>query len=267
MKNVLVLVHDDAGQEARLQGALDLTRALNGHLTCLDVSIVPVMVNEYGLFGGSALLMSDEEANEQVNRARVEPRIAAENVPYDWSDVTGDLSEAMCDAAGLVDVFVVNRRLESASFPDMLGATGEIMIKSGKPVVALPEDAHGFDAFGRALVAWDGSRAAEAALRAAVPLLTLAERVTILEIDDHSLAIPAYEAAEYLSRHGIKPTICRKAARRGAASDVMLQEITALAASYLVMGGFGHSRLVEAMLGGVTRRMLQDCPVPLLFAH
>ena len=50
-------------------------------------------------------------------------------------------------------------------------------------------------------------------------------------------------------------------------STVILDELRETTASYLVMGGFGHSRMVEAMVGGVTRRMLRECPVPLFLAH
>jgi len=267
MKNILVLMHDDGGQEARFQCALDLARVFNGHLTCLDVSILPAMVNDYAMFGGAALLMADEEQAERDNRARMEPRLAVEGVPYDWFDITGDLTGAIREASAMIDVIVVNRRLDNEMYPDMLGPIGEILIKSGKPVLAVPEDARAFDATGHALVAWDGSREAEAALRAAVPLLQLAERVTILEIDDEAHKVSAIEAAEYLSRHSVKATICRRPAAKDGASAVILNEVESESAAYVVMGGFGHSRLVEAMLGGVTRRMLCESPVPLFLAH
>jgi nucleotide-binding universal stress UspA family protein len=267
MKNVLVLLHDDAGQEARLQCALDLARAIKGHLTCLDVSVLPMTVNDYAMFGGVALLVADEEVNERQNRMRVEPRLADEEVPYDWIDVTGELGDALEGAATLTDVIVVNRELDDIHYPNMLGIVGELLVRSGKPVLAVPETARSLDAFGRAMVAWDGSRAAEAALRAAVPLLRLARHVTILEVDDGSLKVSAFDAAEYLSRHGIKPTICRRAALTDIASTVILAELKIAKADYLVMGGFGHSRLKEAVLGGVTRRMLCNSPVPLFLAH
>ena len=62
MKNILVLVHDDDGQEARLQVAFDIVRAVRGHLTCVDVVTVPVFVGEYMGVGGDALLLEDEKA-------------------------------------------------------------------------------------------------------------------------------------------------------------------------------------------------------------
>lgn len=267
MKNVLVLMHDDAGQEARFQSALDLTRAINGHLTCLDVAMLPVAIADYGVFGDAATLIACEQAAERRNRARMEPRLADEAVSYSWIDVTGDLAPSLRDSAGLNDVLVVNRQLDSTPYPQMYGVAGGVAVKSGKPVLAVPENARRFDVFGHAMIAWDGSREADAALRAAVPLLELAEQVTILEVDDGSISLPAFDAAEYLSRHGVKATILQRASAVDRPSTLILEELAARAASYLVMGGFGHSRMVEAMIGGVTRRMLHECPVPLFLAH
>lgn len=267
MKNVLVLMHDDVGQEARFQAALDLTRALEGHLTCVDVSIAPVFVGDYAEMGGAALLMADEQQREGTNRTRMEARLRTEDVPYSWVDECGFLSPCMRDAAGMADIVVLNRELDDAKFPDMLQLVGDVLLKTGKPILAVPEAAKSFDVFGPALVAWDGSCESEAALRAAVPLLKHSSAVTILEIDDGSLGQPATEAAVYLSRHDIKARVQREASMIDVPSTMILDAIEGLGATYLVMGGFGHSRFVEAMLGGVTRRMLKECPVPLFLAH
>ncbi|UIJ46318.1 universal stress protein [Sphingomonas cannabina] len=267
MKNVLVLMHDDAGQEARFQAAVDLTRALDGHLTCIDIAIAPVFVGDYADCGGTALLMADEEQREGVNRTRMEARLRVEGVPYDWIDEKGFLTPCVCDSTALADLVVLNRELDSIPYPDMRELVGDLLVKTGKPIVAVPENAKGFDAFGHALVAWDGSEQAEAALRAAVPLLQHAGTVTILEVDDGSIKLPASEAAEYLSRHGIKPIVRRESAREDIPSTVLLDTIEAVGAAYLVMGGFGHRRFIEAAFGGVTKRMLKECPVPLFIAH
>ncbi|AJP73043.1 universal stress protein [Sphingomonas hengshuiensis] len=267
MKNVLLLIHDDPGQEARLQAALDLTRALNGHLVCVDVTIVPVAIDDYVPNGGSALLLADERARERVNRATLAKRLAHEDVSYDWQDVTGDLSGALRAAAGLADVIVINRQLEGLHFPDMRGLAGDLLVRAETPVLAVPETARRFDAFGHALVAWDGSKAAEEALQAAVPLLALARAVTLVEIDDGSLKSSATEAAKYLSRHGIEPVIRHVPTSFERTSDALLTEIATLHPAYLVMGGYGHSRALQAVFGGVTRRMLCESPVPLLLAH
>ena len=267
MKSILLLVHDDSGQEGRLQVALDLTRGLRGHLTCLDVSIAPEVMDDYVSLGGAALLMEDERAAEARNRKRIEPRLAHEDVPWDWIDGAGNRGDQVVRAARLSDIIVVSEKLPNFATHDMANLPGELLIRTNRPILAVPEDATGLDLTGTAVVAWDGSPEAEAALRAAVPLLQLAKSVTLLEIDDGSVALPAGDAATYLSRHGVKPVVSTLAAGGNSASTVILNEIGNQAADYLVMGGFGHARLTEALFGGVTRRMLAECPVPTLLAH
>ncbi|MEI9928820.1 MAG: universal stress protein [Sphingomonas sp.] len=177
MKNVLVLMHDDAGQEARFQAALDLTRALGGHLTCLDVSILPVVMGDYAVLGGEALLLAGEEAREGDNRTRMEARLTHEDVAFDWIDVTGDLSHSLRDAAVMSDIIVLNRALGSTHYPDMAHVVGDVVTVSDKPVLAVPEEARALDVFGHAVIAWNGSPTSVAALRAALPLLTHASKV------------------------------------------------------------------------------------------
>ncbi|WP_244650132.1 hypothetical protein [Sphingomonas sp. CFBP 13706] len=70
MKNILVLAHDDEGQEARLQAALDLGRALTGHITCLDVTYIPpILGNDYSEAGyAMAAVLADETTRESPTR-------------------------------------------------------------------------------------------------------------------------------------------------------------------------------------------------------
>ena len=265
MKNILVLVHDDAGQEARVQVALDIARALDGHLTCLDVAVPAAVVAD--MEGAAVVLALDERGAEAQNRARLEPRIRGEQVPYSWIDAQGYLGPMIRQAAGLTDVIVLNRDLDDPAFPDMYGLAGEVLIETGRPIVAVPRDTRGFDVAGHVLVAWDGSPQADAALRAAVPLLQLAARVTLIEIDDGSLAVPVADAAAYLSRHGVHAVVRQERATFDLPSTIILDAIDALKPAYLVMGGFGHSRFVEAALGGVTKRLLHECRVPIFLAR
>ena len=266
MKNVLLLIHDDSGQEARLQAALDVTRAIDGHLTCLDVSIIPPLYpDSYGVSGG-ALMMDIERETETANKARIAPRLAREGVSFDWKDATAYLEPALEQASGLADLIVVNRQLESFPLPDMRSVAGSLVVKSAKPVLAVPEQVTGFNAKGAALVAWDGSDEASAALRAAVPLLALAETVTILELDDGSIKGSAEDAATYLARHAIKPAIVYEKCDSDPGA-IIVGKANSGRYDYLVMGGFGHARFIEAMFGGVTRALLTESDIPLFLAH
>ncbi len=266
MKNILVLIHDDAGQEARLQAALDVTRAVGGHLTCLDVAIMQIVPTS-DFDGGGAVVLDFERQAETANKKRLEARLAAEDIAWDWVDASGFLEPCLEQAAALSDLIVVNRQFDDFPGPDMGRVAAGLVVKSGKPILAVPNAISGFRAAGSALVAWDGSREASAALSAAVPLLRLASSVSLLEVDDGSIKAPAEEAATYLSRHGIHPNIIRAAPDGDPASSVILAKANSEKFDYLVMGGFSHSRLVEALLGGVTRRMLIESPISLFLAH
>jgi nucleotide-binding universal stress UspA family protein len=268
MKNILLFVHEDVGQEARLQAALDITRAVDGHLTCLDMIMFPALAGS-DVWGtaGAAMVVAEERTIETENRLRLEKRLAIEGVQWTWINAIDDVPTQLERTAVLNELIVLNRHIEGFAFPDMRAIASDAIVRSGKPVLAVPEIVTGFAATGSVLIAWDGSRQADAALQAALPLLKLASEATLLEVGNGSVRVPAEDAASLLSRHGIHANIIRisKSARRVA--DVLLEQIAARKPAYVVMGGFGHSRLGEALFGGVTRVLLTKSPVPLLLAH
>lgn len=267
MKNILLLVHDDLGQEARFQAALDVGRAVGGHLTCLDVTILPTIVAPgYTGDAGFSILLADEHTRESANRARLEARMAKEDVPWDWVDATGEPTSCLKAEAALADLIVINCQLDDFSLPDMRAVAGGLIVASRCPVLAVPQGHERLDP-DSAMIAWDGSSAAAAALRAAVPLLRCATNVVLVEIDDGSVALPAEAAASYLSRHGVHATIRRLPSGHRNAAEIITTEASSGNFGYVVMGGFGHSRFVEALFGGVTRALLTNSPVPVFLAH
>lgn len=268
MKNILLLVHDDAGQPARVQAALDLCRGLDGHITCVDVAWVPPLASNgfYDHAYAVADIATQETTREAVNRTNLEERLAHEGVSWEWIAASGDIGPCLRESADLADLIVINRAIDEFGVPDMRRAAGELVVQSGKPVLAVPAESKGLD-LASALIAWDGSPAAAAALRAAVPLLQRGVRATILEIEDGSVAAPAEDAVSYLSRNDVDSVIRRAHSSRHGAGHVLLDEAFAGTHGYVVMGGFGHLRWVEALFGGVTRTMLTHSPVPVFLAH
>jgi nucleotide-binding universal stress UspA family protein len=267
MKNVLLLVHQDAGQEARLQAALDVVRAIDGHLTCLDVAMMPPVIGmDVVETGATSLLLAGERQRESANRDRLQARLAHEDVSWDWHDMIGSFEPCLQAAADLADLIVVSRELDGFPLPGMQHLAGDLVVKSGKPVLAVPDDAAGLALGGTALVAWDGSHEAAAALRAAVPLLQRAAKVVLLQFAEPDNDALVEDAATYLSRHGVHAVIRREqaSARIG---DALLAETASGRYAYVVMGGFGHLRFVEGLFGGVTRTMLAKSPIPVLLAH
>ena len=173
----------------------------------------------------------------------------------------------LADAAGLADLIVINRNLDDALGPDMRAIAGQILANCDTPVLAMPDTARSLNLSGHALIAWDGSDAATAALRAAIPLLKVASKVTILEIHDGAMPPCGEEAAIYLSRHDIGVEIVVSSPLNSDTSATLLAEMDKRQPAYVVMGGFGHSRMREALLGGVSRTLLCESPVPLFLAR
>ncbi|MGE4432135.1 MAG: universal stress protein [Sphingobium sp.] len=265
MKNILLLVHEDAGQEARLQAALDLTRAFEGHLSCIDVAMVPMVAADINGGAEQAMLLNDERDREKANRVRLEERLDHEGVAWDWTDVIGGMAQAMVDASSLADILVLNRQLDEPSFLDMREITSSVLMKARVPVLAMPEKQNRF-AMDRAFIAWDGSETCAATMRACVPLLKLARDVRLFTATDKSTRANPAAAARYLARHGIGAEI--ETAERGSVN--VDQKISEAAqdwqADYVLMGAYGRGRLRETF-GGVTKRMLGASPLPLLLGH
>jgi nucleotide-binding universal stress UspA family protein len=141
------------------------------------------------------------------------------------------------------------------------------LLVSGRPLLLLPRDA-GTIVGGRVAIGWDGGAAAAHAVSAALPLLAHAASIEALRIgDDVANPEPTRELHEYLKLHGLN---CVDHAINPAGEDtgeVLLDVAQRTAADLLVIGGYGHSRLREFVLGGVTRHLLSEAMVPILIAH
>lgn len=267
MKNVLLLVHADPGQDAGFQAALDLTRAIGGHLTCVDVFVPQVIADNYDMGSNTAWAIAEERKAERRHGSRYRERLATEDIAWDWVEATGRLGACIEDEAGLADVIIMSRDADRLFEPNLQRVTEDVVLRRNQPVVAVPGDCTGIDWNGRALVAWDGSEPAMAALRGATPMLALAADVELFEIDDRLAGSSAEDAARYLSRHGVPSTIERVHSLHRATPGLIEDRADTTGAAYVVMGAYGHNRVRELFLGGVTRRMVRGSRHPLVLAH
>ena len=121
----------------------------------------------------------------------------------------------------------------------------------------------------RIMVCWDGSRSAARAVGDAMPFLTRAKAVEVVVIGDRvkSKEIPGADMAHHLVRHGVKVEVNEIIATDIDAADVILSHASDSATDFMVMGGYGHSRLREFVLGGVTRSILSTMTIPTLMSH
>jgi hypothetical protein len=265
MKNVLLLVHDDEGQEARLQAALDLTRALDGHLNCLDVTVYPEFVGDIESGAGTAMLINGPLERESRNKEALSARLAHEDVRWDWNDTTGHVVSAVLEAATLADIIVLDRNRDRFAYPALLDATSRILSHARAPALAVGSTLRRLE-LGRALIAWDGQASCAATMRACVPLLRRSESVEIFCVRDGGVPVSPEDAATYLSRHGIHATVRLVEDGLNDADRHIAAAADDFGADYIMMGAFSHGLLMETF-GGVTKRMLQHSQLPLVLGH
>jgi len=144
------------------------------------------------------------------------------------------------------------------------------MFESGRPVIIVPYIQRGPLKLDRAMVCWDGSRAAARAVADAMPLLERTAHVEVVIVSNEPGKQGDLEGADIgqnLARHGIKVEVNRIMRGELDVADALLSQSADSGADYIVMGGYGHSRLREFVLGGVTRKILQSMPVPAFMSH
>lgn len=272
MKTILVHISGGQGQDARLQASLDIARAFSGHLTLCQPAPPPIVVG--GLAPGTLWTTVSFEDMEATARARRQETKAAtngimqgEDVPWDWIDVRGFTQEAFASQTALADLAVVTLAEEDGPFENNQPFLSHVVTRSAAPVLAMPPGAKGFDPFGTVLIAWDGSFEAANAVKSALPLLAKASDVIAVSVGAIDETKPSLtDLAQYLSRAGIAATT-DTLVKDGPISATLLETAKATGAAYIVMGAYGHSRLLQTILGGETDRMLRQSDMPVLFAH
>ena len=149
---------------------------------------------------------------------------------------------------------------------------GEALLGCRKPCLVLPPQWGGALAFERVALAWNGSLEATRAIHVALPFLLRAREVVVVDgavpaAEDEAEVEPGFDPIGYLEQHDIVARRRRIHVSPHEAGDALLHEATRMEAQLLVMGAYGRSRLREKVLGGATRRILQQTTLPVLMQH
>jgi nucleotide-binding universal stress UspA family protein len=157
---------------------------------------------------------------------------------------------------------------DTSSIDDIIAET--TLFESGRPIIIVPYIQKGPVKLDRAMVCWDGSRPAARAIGDAMPLLAKAGKVEVVSIADEpgkQDKIEGVDMSQHLARHGLKVEVERMPRGDVDVADALLSHAADSGADIMVMGGYGHSRLRQFLLGGVTRSTLRSMTVPVLMAH
>jgi len=276
LKSILLHVQDDASLDRQLETALSLARASSAHLSCIHVTPIQAFV-AFDSFGGVFVMKDvmkaiDEQAMKL--RSRLEAKLKAEDVSWDYEEITGDVPSQIINRAALADLVVSSREPRRQDFVgSAIGLLGDLLYRCRSPLFIPGDHSDAVDVAGIAVVAWDGSYEAANAVRSSVGLLKLAARVTVVQVaEEKGTAFPGTKMLEYLSRHGIHAELVIQDPPGGYANHetvaaTLVSHARGLGAAYMVMGGYSHTRIGEYVFGGVTRTLLTECPVSLVVAH
>ena len=169
------------------------------------------------------------------------------------------------------DLIVSSQADREWSFSELIEAPAELVLHAGRPVLFVPNVGNHADFGKRALIAWNGRRESARAANDAIPLLKGADKVSVLwinpEKDRTSQDVPGGDLCATLARHGIKCEADAIDRPEQSAGETLLARVRHTHADLLVMGCYGHSRLREFVLGGVTKRVLKEMNVPVLMSH
>ena len=144
------------------------------------------------------------------------------------------------------------------------------LFESARPVIVVPYIQKAPLKLDRVMVCWDGSRAATRAIGDAMPLLERAGSVELVIAGNERGKrdeIPGADMGQHLARHGLKVDVKRITGGNIDVADALLSHAADANVDFMVMGGYGHSRLREFVLGGVTRSILRAMTTPTLLSH
>jgi nucleotide-binding universal stress UspA family protein len=277
-RNILVHIDDTKASAGCVQAALALAQAHDAHLTGLYVIVEP----------GLPAFIAAEVPGDVLAQHRENARKAAEQAAERFRgelDRAGLKGECRIDG-GLIEnvapIVALHARYADlvvvGQYPvDEEPATDRFMVEnlalsSGRPALVIPYIGAP-KGFGRTVtVTWDTGREAARAVADAMPLLERAERVHVLSVNPRSGISghgeePGADIALHLARHGIETEVNHTHAEDVGVGDVILSWLSDSGSDLLVMGAYGHSRLRELILGGVTRRILESMTVPVLLSH
>lgn len=275
-KTIFTAISSLETSKAALDQAARLTEAQDAHLEVMCVGVDRSRSNYYEVGANASIMQAAiEQAHAQAEgvKTQVTDWLANFNLKWNCSTAITTLADAgrpLSRAARFADLCVSPLPYRDDSIPEESLILETMLLDAGCPTIVAPDT----DPVGRPeriVIAWNESAQALRAVRAAIPLMKEAIEVHIAIIDPPEHAAdrsdPGGSLAVMLSRHGISCDI-QVMSRSGAKiSERLRRHVTETDAQLLVMGGYGHSRFREAVLGGATREMLEHATVPVFMAH
>lgn len=262
-----------------LAAAASLALRLGAHVDALALGIEPVPIEAYSMGTVALATRSRNEAMVEAEAAAALARGLFEAVSCEVEPLVVPslaLGEVLARRLRFVDL-VVSGRPYGADAGRNGGPIAATVIEAalfgaGVPVLVVPDGTRDLSrAWDRVVLAWDDGEQALAAVRAALPVLRAASQVDVVLVDPparaQDRADPGGAVALWLARQGVRAEVAVLARTEPTVAGVLARFARERGAEAIALGAYGHSRLREAMLGGVTRDLLASVPLPLVLAR
>ncbi len=274
LKDVVVNLSGRASLDFAADYAISIAATFGAHVTGIAFLYEPVIPD--GTLGGVPvdLIELQREENSKIARdaiGRFEAGVKKSGVAAETRrlDATfGGAATLFAQIARRFDISVVGQAQREQGATDDLIIEGALF-ESGRPVIVVPYIQKSGLTLERVLVCWDGGRTAARAVADAMPFLTRAKAVDLVIVAEERKndEVTGVRMSEHLARHGASVSVKRIAKGDLSVQDAILSYAADSSADFMVMGGYGHSRLREFILGGVTRSILNSMTVPVLMSH
>jgi len=275
IKDVMVRLDGTAADNLRLAAAKSIADTFDGQVIGLFLNPLPLPVaadiDGAGAIGAAELFRLAKEVGDRIE-AELRARLAELINPVElrrFDVLPGEMVDVATREARSADAFVALRPNGALEDPDRF--VEGVLFGSGRHLLLVPDMQRGEPSFDHVLVAWNGSRESARALAEAMPYLHRARAVTVVVVDEippvEEQALLGSDAVSHLKHHDIDASLHHVKSRDEGTGATLIAEAQRQKANLVVMGGYGHSRLREWLLGGVTYELLHKAPVQLLVAN
>jgi nucleotide-binding universal stress UspA family protein len=274
-----LVVHVDASRQAATRMALAARLAVmhDAHLVGAAMTGISRII-----FEDNPLRPPNTVLIHHVEGLRNNARLALKNfediarqagvTSMDSRLIEDDPESGMAIQTRYADLAVIGQFDPDDPVPGLMSDFPESVFMQGvRPVLIIPFTAQSVQAFARVMIAWDASMSATRAVTGALPLLQAAADVDVVvfnaspQNEAHG-ELPGNDLAVYLARHGVTVNVINRTTDIDIGNS-LLSLCADQGADLLVMGGYGHTRFREILLGGATRTVLESMTLPVLMAH
>jgi nucleotide-binding universal stress UspA family protein len=274
-----ILVHIDYTERSyeRMDIAIDLAQRFAAHLSAIAPAgspLLPYTGAADGLGNYAAEVMNElaRLSEQAVERFHAKTKTAGLQT-YDARSCEGDAVYVIKKSAMYADLIVVGQTDRQHTTPAKPNDLPEaVVLGTGRPVLVVPYAGKFAHVGRRVLLLWNESRESARAASDAMPFLQAAKQVDVLAFDSKRIEHGAItsglgDIGDYLARHGVNVNVAREPMGEVEVGALALSRAADFGSDLIVMGGYGHSRLREWVMGGVSRLILEHMTVPVLMSH